>query len=127
MIRTDADALACDMAETYGIYDMRTLPLSRAAVFACGLRGGARIIQKIAGLRDSAEGRTERMLLAVIADGVNTLAWQNTKNGQKGKNRPESLFSALFHEIGKGKRDSVRAFESQEAFQAAWKAATGGG
>lgn len=126
MIRADADALACDMAETYGIYDMRTLPLSRAAVFACGLRGDARIIQAVAGISGSAESRIDRMLLAVIADGVNTLAWQNTKDGHKGKNRPESLFSALFKKEEKT-RDSVRAFDSPEAFQAAWKAATGGG
>ena len=126
MIRADADALACDMAETYGIYDMQKLPLSRAAVFACGLRGDARIIEKVAGISGSAESRIDRMLLAVIADGVNTLAWQNTKNGQKGKNRPESLFSALFKEKN-GKRDSVLAFDSPDAFQAAWKAATGGG
>lgn len=38
------------MAETYGIYDLRALPIDIVAVLACGLRANARINQKKAGL-----------------------------------------------------------------------------
>ena len=38
MMAADEDALACDIAETYGIYDMRALPAGRLAVLAVGLR-----------------------------------------------------------------------------------------
>ncbi len=34
MIAVDEDALVCDLAETYGIYDYRQLPITRVAVFA---------------------------------------------------------------------------------------------
>mgnify|MGYP002514538912 CR=1 FL=1 len=120
MIRADADALACDMAETYGIYDMRTLPLSRAAVFACGLRGDARIIQAVAGISGSAESRIDRMLLAVIADGVNTLAWQNTKDGHEGKNQPKSILEAMTGQ------KQTEGFDSAEDFLS-WRESMLGG
>ena len=38
MIKQDEDALICDLAETYRIYDYRQLPLLQVAVFAYGLR-----------------------------------------------------------------------------------------
>lgn len=43
MINTDEDALICDFAETYHIYDYRSLPLHMAGIFACGLRPDSRI------------------------------------------------------------------------------------
>ena len=38
MIKTDEDALICDLAETYRIYDYRQLPAYQVAVFSFGLR-----------------------------------------------------------------------------------------
>ena len=43
MIQTDEDALICDLAETYGIFDYRQLPADQVAVFAFGLRDDSRI------------------------------------------------------------------------------------
>ena len=34
MKQLDEDALVCDLAETYGIYDYKQLPLLKVAVFA---------------------------------------------------------------------------------------------
>lgn len=125
MIRLDVDALACDMAETYGIYDMRSQPLSRVAVFAYGLRGDARIVQVATGTETNAEENIIRMLLAVIADAANVLAWQNTRDGQRGRNRPKSIYSALFEKRNNAS-ENVRAFEDASAFETAWNAAVGG-
>jgi len=46
MIKLDENALICDFAETYHIYDYRQLPPTRVAVFACGLRDDSRIKMK---------------------------------------------------------------------------------
>lgn len=43
MIQTDEDALICDLAETYQIYDYRQLPAYQVAVFSYGLRDDSRI------------------------------------------------------------------------------------
>lgn len=49
MLAADRDALVCDMAETYHIYDMRALPVATLATLACGLRDDSRIKLKLAG------------------------------------------------------------------------------
>ena len=43
MIAADEEALICDLAETYNIYDYRSLSPRMAAVFSCGLRDDSRI------------------------------------------------------------------------------------
>ena len=43
MLRVDENALICDLAEVYNIYDYRSLPPTRAAAFAVGLRNDSRI------------------------------------------------------------------------------------
>ena len=114
MIRTDADALACDMAETYHIYDMREQPPARVAVFACGLRQDSRIKMRMTG----AEAAMGDMLLAACADRLSLLVWQNTKDGQKGRNRPASIYEALSgHQAPE--EPGVAGFDSPEAFEAA--------
>lgn len=44
----DRDALLCDMAETYGVFDLRALPLQTVAVLAQGLRPDSRIMLRLA-------------------------------------------------------------------------------
>lgn len=43
MIHADRGALICDLAETYGIYDYRSLPARTVATFSVGLRDNSRI------------------------------------------------------------------------------------
>ena len=50
MVIADEEALICDFAETYGIYDYRKLPLKTAAILASGLRDNSRIKIKMSGL-----------------------------------------------------------------------------
>lgn len=101
------------MAETYGILDMRELPPARAAVFACGLRADARIIGRIGG--HAPPGDT--LLLAAICDRLTTLVWQNTKDGVKGRNRPQQLLPKL---LGTDQPEQqVEAFDDPADF---WRA-----
>lgn len=49
MIKADRDALLCDLAETYGIYDIRSLPVHTIATLSSGLREDSRIKMKLRG------------------------------------------------------------------------------
>lgn len=111
MINLDEDALICDLAETYQIYDYRQLPPLRVAVFACGLRDDSRIKMKVSG--QSIPINT--LLLAGISDRLSTLVWFQTEDGQKGKNRPAALIDLLTHKENKPSKDVV-VFNSGEDF-----------
>lgn len=111
MIATDEDALICDFAETYHIYDYKQLPARKAAVFASGLRDDSRVKMKMAGM--NADPKTA--LLAAVADRVGILAWMQSKDGTKGRNRPASILAKIIEE--RKKEDDIAAFESGEAYE----------
>lgn len=91
MAATDEDALVCDFAETYHIYDYRGLPLRYAAVLACGLRPDSRIRMKIGG-----QGYTlDEILLATVADAARMLVWMQSRSGARGVNRPKSILAIM--------------------------------
>lgn len=94
MISLDEEALVCDFAEYYRIYDYRELAPTRAALLAVGLRDSSRIKKRISGQDVS----TDTMLLMAIYDRVSWLAWAKTEDGQKGRNRPASLVAAVLKE-----------------------------
>ena len=108
MLNTDEDAVICDLAETYQIYDWRSLPLSTVATFCYGLGQNSRIKRKLS----NEEFTTTEMLLMNIADCLSILVWQNTKDGQNGKNKPK-----LFTEMLNKKPNDSLAFDSAEDFE----------
>lgn len=91
MLKLDEDAVICDLAETYNIYDYKQLPVYRVAVFVCGLRENSRIMMKVS----QTKVQLDSMLLAGIADRLSLLLWQRTKDGQHGRNRPVSIVEQL--------------------------------
>lgn len=108
MINAGEDLLICDLAETYGVYDYKTLRPTVVAALAAGLRADSRIRMRLAGLRVP----LNEMLLATIADHLATLCWMNTKDAPKGKNRPQSILETLLHDPDE---DPV-AFDSVDDF-----------
>ena len=116
MVAADEDALICDFAETYHIYNWRGLPARYAAVLACGLRDDSRI-KMVMGKQKIT---TEMMMNAAMVDALNLLVWMRTKDGAKGQNRPASLVSALTGT--KEEKDTLEAFDTVEAFEARRKA-----
>lgn len=112
MLAQGRDELVCDFAETYHIYDMRSLPARLAATFAAGLRPDARINKKMSGSKLN----TDEMLLALIADTLSVIAWQNTKDGHSGRNRPKSILN----ELTQPEKKPAATFDSPEAFKA-WR------
>lgn len=91
MICLDEDSLICDFAEYYRVYDYTALPPKYAGVLACGLRDNSRIKMKMS--EQIVDINT--MLFATIADRIQVLVWQNTEDGQKGRNIPESIVEKL--------------------------------
>ncbi|MBR6114278.1 MAG: hypothetical protein IKQ10_03755 [Oscillospiraceae bacterium] len=119
MIAVDETALRCDFLETYHIPDYRALPARQAALFACGLKENARIKLKLSGYPVS----LDTMLLAVVADYLAILAWQNTENGAKNRKRPRSILDTL---TGGKTTSEGEGFDSAEDFEA-WRASMLGG
>lgn len=110
MIRVDEDALICDFAETYNIYDYKGLPLRRAALFAVGLRDDSRIKMTL----NDMQTNTEIMLLASMVDSLNFLVWSKTTDAEKGRNRPKSIFDIL-----NPKESDTQGYASGEDFEKA--------
>ena len=121
MIREDETALICDLAETYGILDWRALPLRTAAALSSGLRENSRIKMKIAGV----QADQETLLLAAAVDRLSLLVWAKTKDAEKGKNRPESIFEKLTGQTETKETDEVISYDSPDAFTEAWERAIG--
>lgn len=117
MMATDEDALICDFAETYHVYDYRQLKPSYAATLAAGLREGSRIRTVLGGIP------TPLPLYLQMAelDALNLIAWLNSSDGADGKNRPKSLLKA-FTDDG----STVQGFDSGEDFMTEWKRRTEG-
>lgn len=107
MISTNRNALICDLAETYGIYDYRSLPLETVATLSAGLRSDSRIKMEMRG----ENAPKDTMLLAHIVDGVNGLLWYFGLYSDK----PASLVESL---LGLNEKD-VEGFKTPEEFEAA--------
>jgi len=119
MIAASETDLICDLAETYGVMDYKALPLKTVAALSSGLRDNSRSKMRITGRKVE----TEYMMGAAIIDHLATLIWMQSKDGHKGRNRPESLLNRL---IGQAQRDDIVAFNSVEEFEAARKMILGG-
>lgn len=120
MINTEEDALICDLAETYKIFDYRSLPCKTVATFSCGLGDDSRIKMRMANVKIT----TEEMLLSALVDNTKLLAWLNSSEGAKGVNRPESLLDILAGETEKN--SDIVAFNSGEDFKQEWTKRAGG-
>lgn len=122
MIGEDQDALTCDLAETYGIYDMWSLPLHTVATLAAGLRDDSRIKLKMSGAKIS----TETLLLAGMFDRLSILIWQLNGLGGETSKKPDSILAQLMG-MESGEHDKVEVFETGEDFDRRWKELTGSG
>lgn len=119
MLSADRDALICDLAEVYGIFNYRALPVALLATLSVGLREDARIKQKLSGTKLT---KLEALAAAAV-DRLSLLVWFNSEDGRKGENRPASILSALMGDEPEEK--PVEGFETAEEFEAEWTRRTG--
>jgi len=108
MINLDEDALICDLAETYQIYDYRSLPVKLAATLSAGLRDNSRIKLRAA---DSSVS-VETLILASISDNLTLIRAGFSKD----KTKPQ-LFSDIINNDAKKKQ--VVGFRTASEFEAA--------
>ncbi len=113
MIRNDEDALICDFAETYHIYDYRSLPLRLVATLAAGLGDTSRIITKTT----EAKASTTNTILAIIADHLAAI-----RKLLGDKTEIPSVTGALYKLEEKPDKDKPMSFKSGAEFDAAWRA-----
>lgn len=119
MIRTDEDAFICDMAETYHIYDWRSLPVSMTSTLAAGLRENSRIKMKMAG----AKVDPEILLMARVVDNTALLLWLIGGGSKSGIDKPVSVASSILEaaEPKETKESGYGKFNSGEDFMK-WRA-----
>lgn len=111
MIALDEDALICDFAEFYHIYNIYEYPPIYIATLAIGLRDNSRIKLKLLGLRVD----LEMLLLAHIVDNTALNLWAKTKDAKNNINRPQSFVELLSKK--KESKEKAREFNSGEDFE----------
>lgn len=102
------DEVICDLAETYHIFNYEEIKGRRLATLVCGLRPSSRVMSKMSGLTTS----VNECLQAMSVDALNTLVWMQTKDAEKGRNRPSSIASTFFE-----KKES-QGFSSADDYEA---------
>lgn len=110
LLALDEDALICDLAETYNILDYKSVPVKTLATLTAGLNEDARSKRKAAG----GKAPLRILLPAAILDQLSMLVWMQSKDGQKGINRPKSLVKAMTTE----ETEQVKSFRTADEFQA---------
>ena len=93
MIELNEDALICDLAETYHIYDYRSLPVKLAATLSAGLRDNSRIKLYASDLGAS----QDTILLAIIADRIEALRYGFSEDSAKKRNKPTPIAEAYLN------------------------------
>lgn len=108
MLALDRDALVCDMAETYQIFDIDSVPLKLLATLASGLGMDSRIRLKRYGLKAS----WQTVILAKLMD-----VWTDPGN---------SVSQIFIEKVETGIKSNSMVFDSPEEFEAARAAIIGG-
>ena len=112
MIATDEDALLCDLAETYGIFDLNALPVETLAALSFGLRENSRIKRKMAGAPEV----DEMELLSVIADNLTLI--RSVLLGQELSDT--ALTSMCIRKQNRPQAQPIYKFASSEEFKEIW-------
>lgn len=89
MLATDRDALLCDLAEVYHIFDFHALPVLTLAALSVGLRDDSRIKMKMAGITYV----PPVVILASIADNLAALRYSLT--AKKGAEKPKMFMKFM--------------------------------
>ena len=106
MLALDKDAVLCDLAETYHLYNYKGLPGRYLAALCVGLRDNSRIKMKMSGSKIPLDITLQILTL----DSLNMLRWQLA--GGKGK-KPISIYNQVTAEYNK----QLKGFTSGKDFE----------
>ena len=110
MISFDEDALICDLAETYQIYDYRSLPVKLVATLAAGLRDNSRIKLLASGLKVN----QDTILLAGIADRIDAIRYGFSEDAQSIKQMPSLVRILLGEDEKTNNEEGAMTFDSPD-------------
>lgn len=99
------------MAQYYHIVEWEGLPVQKQAALVYGLPAHSRVKSKITGDKQLS---TEETLLAMLVDNTAYLIWMQSEDGQNGRNRPESILTAL---LGEKEDNDLEVFNTPEEFE----------
>lgn len=101
MLKINEEAVICDLAETYNIYDYKSLDLNYIAILVLGLRDNSRIKLQMADMSVT----LDQMLLGALVDRLTLLLCG-------GKDTP-NLITDIF---SKKESEKIRGFDTGEEF-----------
>lgn len=105
--------MICDLAETYHILNYRELSPYLVAVLVLGLKDDSRVKKKLSDSKLS----IEQMLLSMLVDNMNFLAWTKTKDAKRGgRFKQKSVLKTLQGEYQKAK-DELMSFKTIEEYE----------
>lgn len=104
--------MICDLAETYHILNYRELSPSLVAVLVFGLNDNSRIKKKFS----KTKLNIEQMLMAMMVDDLNFLAWTKTKDAKHSRYKKKSVLKLLQGEYEKEK-DELQSFATIEEYE----------
>ena len=110
MVRLNEDALICDLAETYHIFDYRSMPPRLVATLAAGLGDNSRI-KRLAGDQPAS---SEVMLLGGILDALHAIMYKLSDGSSE---PPMSIIDLMFGKEN-GPQKQCMSFESYDDFEA---------
>lgn len=115
MLALDENALICDLAETYQLYDYRSLPVFTVAALSAGLRDNSRIMTIMRG----GALTSNEYILAMVYD---LLAMRFTDGKAK-----VHLYDELYGSIKPRQepKKKMRSYDSPEDFEQARRKAIG--
>ena len=115
MLATNEDALICDLAETYHIFNYRQYKPKFIATLAVGLRDDSRIKMII----NRSKLKLDQYVSIAILDCLKMLVWLNTSDATIGENRPELILDRIFNN---NTASQVEAYSDPDDFEKARKA-----
>lgn len=104
--------MICDFAETYHILDYKGLSPSLVATLLIGLKDDSRVKMFISNNKVT----LDHILLSIIADNIQFLAWTKTKDAKHGRYDKKSILKILNGEY-ESEKDELVSFATIEEFE----------
>lgn len=104
--------MICDLAETYHILNYKELSPYLVAVLVFGLNDNSRIKKRYSNSKIS----VDQILMAMVVDDLNFLAWTKTRDAKHGKYKQKSILKTLQGEYEKPKEDLI-SFKTVEEYE----------
>jgi len=102
------DALICDFAQYYGIYELEKFDLKYLSILACGLPSESRTKKKLIGFKYS----MSELMMASIIDHLAILIAQGVR--KKNVKKPQSMVQIMTE---KKEENEIQTFKTPEEFE----------